>query len=274
MKRRDGATRMSSRRGTVYVLSGGRSRALGTRITLVALRTYGPTRTSVPLLAFGSSRPLWSGVALLPLRPEWTGDARITFVALRARRSLGTRRPRWSFRTLRPRLPLHIGHVLGQLAQAGFDRVQAVRRRRLAGGAGFNSTHLLGFGLRGSAFCRALGRAFCHSSLLRERAFRIPALPLTHQVPAARKTALRGSSFPRAIEIARHDACTGHRHPSESINGEPVYNRTRRYLVSKGKVKTEKWTRVPTRSTRSSLTRSRLKRGRCVARRRLDSPSL
>jgi hypothetical protein len=130
-------------------------------------------------------------IALLSLGAERAEGAWLALVTLWTR---STGRSSWA---LRSRLALQIGHLRGQLAQTGFDSVQALGRQRLARSAGFDGTHSLGFRLCGSSSDRAFGRALCHSSLLHERAFEIRALPLTHEVPASRKMALWGSSSPQ-----------------------------------------------------------------------------
>jgi hypothetical protein len=181
------------------------------RATLLSLRSRDPSWAGVPFLPLWSDGPLRAHVTLLTLRSDRTHGADLTAVALGPMRSrvtlltlsawralhaglalvttwprqpLGARWPCRPFCAYRARLALENSDLLRELAHSELERLQAPRRRRLPGCAWFDGTYLFGLALRSSSSDGALGRAFCHSSLLRERGHRIRALRFTHQLRA------------------------------------------------------------------------------------------
>ena|GEM_PF-1066882 len=199
--------------------------------------------TDVPLLAPGAGWSLWSRITLLTLRsgrtdwadvapiasePRRSLGAGIALVASGPRRPLGARSARRSCWASRPGLALQIGQLLGQPAHSGFDRIQALRRRRLAGSAWFGGAHPLGLACRCSSLGRSLAWASCHSSLLRERGCGGRTLRLARQRRASETQRPSGDHHPhRAVGFARHDPATGIAAPqSESLENALQPGRT------------------------------------------------
>ena len=226
---------MSARRSVVSGLGGGSGWPSWAGIALIALRSRGPWVTDVPLLAPGAGWSLWSRVTLLTLRSGRTDWADVAPLASEPWRSLGSglaplapgpwrtlgarsaRRSHWASR---PGLALQIGQLPGQPAHSGFDRIQALRRRRLAGSAWFGGARPLGLACRCSSLGRSLAWNSCHSSLLRKRGCGGRMLRLAHQLRASETQQPSGDHHPhRAVGFARHDPATGIAAPQDELPG-------------------------------------------------------
>ncbi|OGB95474.1 MAG: hypothetical protein A2Z31_06195 [candidate division NC10 bacterium RBG_16_65_8] len=114
---------MSARRSVVSGLSGRAGRPLGSRITLIALGSTRTHRPGLSLLAPEPGRALGSRFAFLTSGPWCAPEAGLALLASRPWRPLHARRARGSPGALRPGLALQIGKLLGQLADAGRERV-------------------------------------------------------------------------------------------------------------------------------------------------------
>jgi hypothetical protein len=179
----DGLTATSAHRSVGSGLRGGSGLTLYVRITLLTFRSRGPRGAGVPLLASGSGWSLAAWIALLTLGARRTLEAGLALFPSGSRPTLGAWSARCSRRAFWPGLALHIGQLPGQLARSKLERVQALRRRRLAGSAwfGFGRTRPLGLPRRCSSLGRSRAWVSCHSSLLRERGRGIGTLRLTHR---------------------------------------------------------------------------------------------
>jgi hypothetical protein len=212
----DGLKVTSARRSIVSGPSRGSGWPLWARIALVALRSRGPSRADVPLITLRSRRTDRADLAPIaswPWRPLRTGLAPIPSGP---RQSLGARSARWSSWTSWPRLALQIGQLLGQPPHPGFERIQTLRRRRLAGSAWFGGTHPLGLACQCSSFGRSLAWASCHSTLLHEMGRGVGSLRLARHLRASETPRpSRDYHSHRAVGFVRHDLCDRHRRPSD-----------------------------------------------------------